>query len=78
MESMIMSHLTLRPGTLESMERFTNQDGGPVATPESTVLFGFNPLQPWNEQWVYMLEHGIERSLDQQSKRAQRDALAQG
>jgi hypothetical protein len=59
------------------MERFTNKDGGPIATPENTVLFGFNPLQPWNEQWLYMLEHGFKRSLDQQSKSGQRDALAQ-
>lgn len=60
LDSMVMTHLTLRPGALDSMKRFTANDGRPVSTAANTVLFGFDPLQPSNEHWVYMLEQGFK------------------
>lgn len=60
LDSMVFTHLTLRGGYLKSMGEFTNAKGGPLVTPENMVVFGFDPIQPKLEHWVYMLENGFK------------------
>ncbi|KAG8530430.1 uncharacterized protein KY384_004932 [Bacidia gigantensis] len=60
LDSMVMTHLTRRRGGLESMEQFNNPKGSPLVNPENIVLFGFDPLQPATEHWVYLLENGFK------------------
>lgn len=60
MDSMCITHLTGRPGGLESMRAFARADGTPLINPENIVLFGFDPLQPATEHWVYLLENGYK------------------
>ncbi|OCL06076.1 Arginase/deacetylase [Glonium stellatum] len=60
LDSMVMSHLTRRKGGLKSMEIFSQPDGSSLVNPENTVLFGFDPLQPATEHWVYLLENGFK------------------
>lgn len=40
--SMTMTHLTMRPGALESMKDFTREDGAGVIDSSNVVLFGLN------------------------------------
>lgn len=56
LDTMVMTHLTLRSGALESMKQFTTRTAEPLVTPNNTVLFGFDSMQPSVEHWVYMLE----------------------
>ena len=56
-DSMTISHLTGRTGGLESMKAFAHTNGKPLITPDNIVLFGFDPLQPATEHWVYLLEN---------------------
>lgn len=60
LDSMTISHLTGRRGGLESMQIFAGANGSPLITPDNIVLFGFDPLQPAVEHWVYLLEHGFK------------------
>ena len=60
MDSMCITHLTGRPGGLESMRAFAGPHGRPLVHPDNIVLFGFDPLQPATEHWVYLLEHGYK------------------
>lgn len=57
MDSMCITHLTGRPGGLESMRAFSRPDGKPLINPDNIVLFGFDPLQPSPEHWTYLLEN---------------------
>lgn len=59
LDSMTMTHLTGRAGGLDSMRAFTRPDGRPLVDRENVVLFGFDPLHPSNEHWVYLLEQGF-------------------
>ena len=60
LDSMCITHLTGRSGGLESMRAFAMPDGRPLIDPDNVVLFGFDPLQPATEHWVYLLEHGYK------------------
>ena len=60
MDAMCMTHLTGRPGGLESMRVFATPDGSPLITPQNIVLFGFDPLQPATEHWSFLLEKGFK------------------
>ena len=60
LDSMVMTHLTGREGGLECMKTFSHPDGSTLVTPENVVLFGFDPLQPATEHWVYLLENGFK------------------
>ena len=42
------------------MKAFSRPDGSPLITPNNIVLFGFDPLQPAVEHWVYLLEKGFK------------------
>ena len=42
------------------MKRFARVDGSPLITASNIVLFGFDPLQPATEHWVYLLENGFK------------------
>jgi len=59
-DSMVMTHLTMRDGYLKSMGEFSNANGGPLVTADNVVIYGFDPLQPKVEHWVYMLETGFK------------------
>jgi arginase len=43
LDSMVLTHLTKRPGGLQSMAKFAKPDGSPLITNENIVLFGFDP-----------------------------------
>lgn len=60
MDSMTISHLTGRSGGLQSMKAFAKPDGSPLSDPNNILLFGFDPLQPTTEHWVYLLENGFK------------------
>ena len=60
LDSMVISHLTRREGGLEQMKDFSHPDGSALVNPENVVLFGFDPLQPATEHWVYLLENGFK------------------
>jgi arginase len=60
LDSMVMSHLTLREGCLPNMAEFGTREGEPLVTPDNVVLFGFDPLQPATDHWVYLLENGFK------------------
>jgi len=60
LDSMVMTHLTLREGYLKSMGEFSDTNGRPLVTPENIVIYGFDPIQPQLEHWVYMLETGFK------------------
>jgi arginase family enzyme len=49
MDSMCITHLTGRPGGLDSMRAFARPNGEPLVGPDNIVLFGFDPLQPATE-----------------------------
>lgn len=58
LDSMTISHLTGRAGGLESMAAFRYPPNGPpLATADNIVLFGFDPLQPATDHWVYLVEN---------------------
>lgn len=59
-DSMVLTHLTLRDGHVPSMEEFSTADGRPLITTDNTVIYGFDPIQPKLEHWVYMLENGFK------------------
>jgi arginase len=59
-DSMVLTHLTLRDGHVPSMREFCTTDGRPLVTPNNIVIFGFDPIQPKLEHWVYMLENGFK------------------
>jgi arginase len=56
-DSMTISHLTGREGGLPSMSQFRSPDGSPLVNPDNIVLFGFDPLQPATEHWIYLVEN---------------------
>jgi arginase len=56
-DSMTISHLTGREGGLPSMAQFRSPDGSPLVDPDNIVLFGFDPLQPSTEHWIYLVEN---------------------
>lgn len=59
--AMTRTHLTRREGGLESMRAFGRPDGdAPLIDHENVVFFGFDPLQPGTEHWVYLLEEGFK------------------
>ena len=60
LDSMVMTHLTRRDGGLQQMGEFSRPDGSALVTPENVVLFGFDPLQPATEHWVYLVENGFK------------------
>ena len=62
LDSMVMSHLTHCEGCLEHMKPFcsSSADGSALVTADKVVLFGFDPLQPAPEHWVYLLENGFK------------------
>jgi arginase len=64
LDSMVVSHLIQRPGSLASMQTFSrlNSKGEafPLVNKENIVLFGFDPLQPKPQHWLYLLEHGFK------------------
>ena len=57
LDSMVLTHLTRRPGCLDSMSPFTKPDGSPLVNAENIVLFGFDPLQPSPDHFAYLLQH---------------------
>jgi arginase len=63
-DSMVVSHLTQRPGSLASMHTFSRSDShgnaSPLVDKENIVLFGFDPLQPKPQHWLYLLENGFK------------------
>ena len=42
------------------MKAFGHPDGSRFLTPENVGRFGFDPLQPATEHWVYLLENGFK------------------
>ena len=60
MDSMTITHITGRAGGLDSMRQFAHADGKPLVNKDNIVLFGFDPLQPSTEHWVYLLENGFK------------------
>ena len=60
LDSMNMSHLTRRDGSLKQTSEFSRPDGSALITPDNVVLFGFDPLQPATEHWVYLVENGFK------------------
>jgi arginase len=80
LDSMVLSHLTQRPGGLEEMKAFAATDGSALVTPENIVLFGFDPLQPSPSHWTYLLENGFKAfarpSVAEDPARCARDALS--
>ena len=80
LDSMNLTHLTGREGGLSSMREFTRPDGkSSLIDPENVVLFGFDPLQPATEHWVYLLENGFKAftrpTVQRDSHRCMREAL---
>ncbi len=57
--SMTMTHLTLRPGALASMQQFSRPDGTGVCNSSNTVLFGLNLHAPSTTRYYlgYLLDH---------------------
>jgi arginase family enzyme len=47
---MTLTHLTLRPGALQSMKQFSKPDGTGVADSSNIVLFGVNSSSPANKR----------------------------
>jgi arginase len=60
LDSMVMTHLTQRPGGCESMKLFSKPDGTPLVDPTNIVLFGFDPLQPSPEHFAFLLDNGYK------------------
>ena len=60
LDSMVMTPLTRRDGGLQQMKEFSRPDGSAFVTPDNVVLFGFDPLQPATEHWVYLVENGLK------------------
>lgn len=56
LDSMVLTHLTQRPGGLQSMRNFCKSDGSPLVTNENIVLFGFDPAQLLAEHWTFLAE----------------------
>lgn len=42
------------------MRAFARPDGSPLVNPDNIVFFGFDPLQPATEHWIYLLENGYK------------------
>lgn len=63
-DSMVLSHLSQREGSLASMRAFSRLDSNGITIPlvnkDNTVLFGFDPLQPKPLHWLYLLENGYK------------------
>jgi arginase family enzyme len=57
LDSMVLTHLTRRPGGLESMKQITRTNGQPLVSSDNIVLFGFDPLQPSPEHFTFLLEN---------------------
>ena len=57
--AMTMTHMTMRPGALESMRQFSKVDGSPVVSNDNVVLFGIVAGHPSNKQehLGYLLDH---------------------
>jgi arginase len=64
LDSMVVSTLTQRPGSLASMQPFSRLDSNgnrfPLVNKDNIVLFGFDPLQPKPQHWLYLLENGFK------------------
>ena len=60
LESMTLTHLTRRDGGLDSMKKFARRDGSTLVTNDNIVLFGFDPLRPSPEHWVYLADNGFK------------------
>ncbi len=61
---MVVSNLTQQHGSLANMLTFSRVDSNGNASPlvknENIVLFGFDPLQPKPQNWLYLLENGFK------------------
>ena len=60
LDSMVLTHLTQRPGGLESMKQFAKPDGTPLVNKENIVLFGMDPGELTSEHWTFLLEGGFK------------------
>jgi arginase family enzyme len=63
LDGMTMTHLTQREGCLPSLQGVpfsSRPDGTRLVGQSDVVLFGFDPLQPSPEHWVYLLENGFK------------------
>lgn len=63
LDGMTMTHLTQREGSLSKLQGVpfsSRPDGTPLVGPDDVVFFGFDPLQPSSDHWVYLLEHGFK------------------
>ncbi|KAE9376604.1 Arginase/deacetylase, partial [Stipitochalara longipes BDJ] len=83
LDSMVVSNLTQRHGSLASMHTFSRVDSNGNASPlvdnDNIVLFGFDPLQPKPQHWLYLLENGFKAfgapSLRKDPKAAAKEAM---
>lgn len=57
LDSMSLTHLTQRPGGLDSMTKFADVDRGPLVGPDNIVLFGLDVTQPKPEHFAYLLDN---------------------
>jgi arginase len=57
LDSMTLTHLTQRPGGLESMRGFAKQDGKPLVCFDNFVLFGLDVTQPKPSHYAYLLDN---------------------
>ena len=59
---MTMTHLIGRKGELDSMKRFSQEDGSPVCDASNTVLFGINMAHHGNTRahFAYLFDHNYK------------------
>ena len=60
LDSMVLTHLTQRPGGLQSMRQFAKADGAPLVDKDNIVLFGMAPDELLPEHWTFLLEGGFK------------------
>ncbi|KAF7197503.1 Arginase [Pseudocercospora fuligena] len=79
--SMTMTHLTMRPGALQSMKPFTRPDGSGVCDSSNTALFGLNSGLQSNsrDQIAYLFDEGFRvftsSAIEQDPVRRAEEAL---
>lgn len=57
LDSMTLSHMTHRPGSLESMKAFTDAQSAPPINPNNIALYGIDPTQPTPAHFCYLLDN---------------------
>lgn len=57
LDSMVLSHLTQRPGALESMKAYVTHDRKPLVTSDNNVLIGIDVTQTKLDHFTYLLDN---------------------